>query len=75
VTLTAAPVLWIANFARGRQIAYRGDWGRAIRRASLAGLAVALLVVLRAQGALSTQLALFVVGMAVLVEATLSVRR
>lgn len=75
VAFTAAPVLWIASFARGRQIAYRGDWERAVRRSALGGLVVALLIVLRAQGALSAPLAIFVVGMAVLVEVTLSIRR
>jgi hypothetical protein len=75
VALTVAPVLWIAGFARTRSIAYRGDWIRAIRRACLCGLVVTLLVILRAQGALSPPMAIFVIAMPVLVEITLSVRR
>jgi len=75
VALTVAPVLWIARFARTRRIAYRGDWLRAARRAALCGLVVALMVLLRAQGALSVPMALFVIAMPVLVEITLSVRR
>jgi hypothetical protein len=74
VALTVAPVLWIATFVR-RHIAYRGAWVRALRRASLCGLVVTLLVVLRAQGALSLPMAFFVIGMPVLVELTLSARR
>ena len=75
LALTLAPLLWIANFVRNNRIAYRGDWLRAARRAALCGLVVFLLVVLRAQGALSEPLAIFVIGMAVLVELTLTVRR
>jgi hypothetical protein len=75
VALTVAPVLWIAAFAGTRRIAYRGDWIRAARRAALCGLVVFLLVLLRAQDALTPPMALFVIGMPVLVEITLSVRR
>ena len=48
---------------------------RAARRAALCGLVVTLLVILRAQGALSRRWPLFVIAMPVLVEITLSVRR
>lgn len=75
VALTIAPVLWIARFVRTRRIAYRGDWIRAGRRAALCGLVVTLLVILRAQGALSVPMAVFVICMPLLVELTLSVRR
>jgi hypothetical protein len=75
VALTVAPILWIARFVRTRHIAYRGDWIVAARRASLCGLVITLLVVLRAQGALSAPMALFVIAMPVLVEVSLSVRR
>ena len=74
LSLTLAPMLWLANFVRLGQIAYRGDWLRSIRRAGLAGLVVVLFVVLRAQDALSQPLAIFIVAMAVLVELTLSLR-
>lgn len=75
VALTIAPLLWIWRFVRSRHIAFRGDWLRAGRRAALCGLVVVLLVILRSQGALSTPMALFVIGMPILVEVTLSVRR
>jgi hypothetical protein len=75
VALTLCPVLWIAGFVRTKRIAFRGDWLRAARRAALTGLVVVLLVILRAQGALSLPMAAFVVGMPILVEITLSVRR
>lgn len=75
VALTLAPILWIAGFVRTRHIAFRGDWLRAARRAALCGLVVTLLVVLRAQGALSAPMAIFVIAMPILVEMTLSVRR
>jgi hypothetical protein len=69
------PLLWLAGFARQGRIAYRGDWWRAVRRAALVGLVVAIFVVLRGEGALNLPLALFVVAMAALVELTLSLRR
>ena len=75
VALTATPLLWTARFVRMNRIAYRGDWLRASRRGALTGLVIVLLVILRAQDALSEPLAVFVIGMAVLVEITLSVRR
>ena len=75
VAFTAAPLLWIAGFARMGKIAYRGDWLRAMRRSALAALVIFLFVVLRAQGALGAPLALFIVAMAVLVELILSLRR
>ncbi|MEO6349025.1 MAG: hypothetical protein ABIP53_00020 [Candidatus Limnocylindrales bacterium] len=75
LALTVAPVLWIATYVSSRRIGYRGAWSRAGRRAALLGLVVATLVVMRAQGAFSVPLVLFVVTMAVLVELTLSLRR
>lgn len=76
VAVTLAPLLWVGGFVvRGRNIAYRGDWWRAARRAALVGLAVTLLVVLRGQGLLTTPLALFVIAMAAVIELTLWLRR
>jgi hypothetical protein len=75
VGLTLAPVLWIARFATTKRIAFRGDWLRASRRAALTGLVVFLLVILRSEGALTLPMALFVIGMPVLVEMTLTIRR
>ncbi len=75
VGMTLAPLLWIGGFVRNRAIAYRGDWGRATRRAALVGLVVVLFVLLRAQDALSLPVAGFIAAMALLVELTLSLRR
>jgi len=75
IALTLAPLLWIAGFVRTRHIAFKGDWLRAARRAALCGLVVTLLIVLRAQDALSLPMAIFVIAMPVLVEVSLSVRR
>ena len=35
VALTLIPILWLTVFGRHRQIAYQGDWLRAIRRGGL----------------------------------------
>jgi len=51
VGLTAIPLAWLIVFARHRRIAYRGDWTRAVRRGAWAGLFVAVLVLLRLEGA------------------------
>jgi hypothetical protein len=75
VALTLAPVLWITTFLRHRRIAYLGDWGRAARRAALAGLVATLLVILRSQDALNLPLAAFVMVMAVLAEVAMSMKR
>lgn len=75
VGLTITPLLWLAGFVRNREIAYRGDWTLASRRAGLVALVVVLFVMLRAQDALSVPLGTFIVVMAVLVEVTLSLRR
>ena len=61
-------------FARHRRIAYRGDWTRAIRRGAWV-FVVALFVVLRLQGLLQPPIALFIVALVVVAEATLSVER
>ena len=74
IAFTLAPVLWLASFALGRRIAYRGAWWRAGRRAALTGLIATMFVLMRGQGSFSVPLALFVVAMAVLVELTLSLR-
>lgn len=75
VAVTAAPLFWLVGFARRRRIAYRGDWWRALRRASLVGGVVTILVLLRMLGAFSLPLALFVVAMAAFVELILTARR
>jgi hypothetical protein len=73
--LTAAPLLWLATFARHRRIAYRGDWFKAARRGLWVGALATLYVVLRAQGAFSAPLLLFVAALVVIVELSLSVER
>jgi len=73
--LTAMPLFWLSVFARHRRIAYRGDWIRAIRRGLWVAVVVAVLVVLRLQGLFEPAIALFILAMVVVAEATLSVER
>jgi hypothetical protein len=75
LALTTIPVFWLAVFARHRGIAYRGDWTRAARRGGWVGLIVAVFIVLRFQGALELPIALFILALAAVAEATLSAER
>ncbi|TMD32787.1 MAG: hypothetical protein E6I94_00895 [Chloroflexi bacterium] len=75
VGLTTIPLFWLAVFGRHRRLAFRGDWLRAIRRGSWAAVIVALFVVLRLQGALQLPIALFVLTLVAVAEATLSAER
>lgn len=75
VALTLVPLLWLTVYGRHRQIAYRGDWLRAIRRSAWVGIVVAVLIVLRLQGLLELPIALFMIALVVVAEATLSVER
>jgi hypothetical protein len=75
IALTLIPLLWLTVFGRHGQIAYRGDWVRAIRRSAWVGIVVAVLIVLRVQGLLELPIALFMIALAVVAEATLSAER
>jgi hypothetical protein len=75
VGLTTTPVAWLLVFGRHRRIAYRGDWTRAARRGGWIGLIVAIFIVLRLQGALELPIALFILVLAAVAEATLSAER
>jgi len=75
VTLTLIPLVWLTTFGRHRRIAYRGDWVRAVRRAAWVGIVVAILVILRLQGLLELPIALFIIALVVVAEATLSAER
>jgi hypothetical protein len=75
VGLTSVPLFWLSVFARHRRIAYRGDWMRAIRRGAWVAVVVAVLVVLRLQNLFQPQIALFILAMVVVAEATLSADR
>ena len=75
VTLTLIPLVWLTAFGRHRRIAYRGDWLRAVRRAAWIGIVVAILVILRLQGLLELPIALFIIALVVVAEATLSAER
>ena len=70
--LTAAPLFWLVSYARHRRIAYRGDWLRAGRRGAWVGILVAIFVVMRANGILQPQIALFLVALALVAEVTLT---
>lgn len=72
LTLSLAPLMWLASFAARRRIARRGDWARAARRAGWVGLVAALFVILRGQGALGLPIAAFVVAIVLMAELTLS---
>jgi hypothetical protein len=75
VGLTVIPLMWLAVFARHGRIAYRGDWISAIRRGGWVAIVVALFIALRLQGALQLPIALFVLAMVAIAEATLSAER
>jgi hypothetical protein len=75
VGLTTVPLFWLSVFARHRRIAYRGDWLRAARRGAWVAIVVAVLVVLRLQNLFQPQIALFILAMVFVAEATLSVER
>lgn len=75
VALTLVPLIWLTVFGRHRQIAYRGDWVRAVRRSAWVGIIVAVLIVLRVQDLLVLPIALFLIALTVVAEATLSAER
>lgn len=75
IALTAVPLFWLVVFRRHRGIAYRGDWVRAARRGGWVGLIVAVFIVLRLQGALELPIALFILALVAVAEATLSAER
>jgi hypothetical protein len=75
IGLTTIPLFWLAVFARQRRIAYRGDWVRAVRRGAWVGVVIAVLVVLRLQGLFQLPIALFILAMVFVAEATLSAER
>ena len=73
--LTAIPLFWLAVFARNRRVAYRGEWIRAIRRGGWVGAVAAFLVALRVEDAFQLPIALFVLIMVAIAEATMSMER
>jgi hypothetical protein len=75
VGVTTIPLFWLSVFARHRRIAYRGDWMRAARRGAWVIVVVAVLVVLRLQNLFQPPIALFIMAMVFVAEATLSVER
>jgi hypothetical protein len=73
--LTVIPLFWLATFGRHRRIAYRGDWTRAIRRGGWVAVVAAVFVILRLQQVFQPPIALFILALVVVAEATLSVER
>ena len=73
--LTTVPVFWLAVFGRHRRIAYRGDWTRAIRRGGWVAVVATLFIVLRLHQVFHPAIALFVLALVTVAEATLSVER
>jgi hypothetical protein len=75
VGLTTAPLFWLAAFSRHRQIAYRGDWLRALRRGAWIAALVALFIVMRVQGIFQPPIGLFLAAMVLVAELTISAQR
>ena len=75
IGLTTIPIFWLTVFGRHRRIAYRGDWLRAVRRGAWVFIVVAVFVVLRLLGAFQPPIALFILALVTVAEATLSVER
>lgn len=75
VGLTVVPLAWLTVYGRHKQIAYRGDWLRAARRATWVGIVVTTLIAMRLEGLLELPLVLFIVAIAFVAEATLSAER
>jgi len=73
--LTTVPLFWLVVFGRHRRIAYRGDWARAVRRGGWVAIVTAVFVILRLQQVFQPQIALFILALVVVAEATLSVER
>lgn len=75
VGLTTVPIFWLMTFGRHRRISYQGDWSRAARRGGWVGIVVGAFVILRLQGALELPIALFILVLVAVAEATLSAER
>jgi hypothetical protein len=75
VGLTTVPLFWLAAFGQHRRIAFRGDWLRAARRGAWVAIVTGVFVALRLQGALQLPIALFIIVMVLVAEATLSAER
>jgi len=73
--LTMVPLFWLVTFGRHRRIAYRGDWTRAVRRGGWVAVVASLFVILRLQQVFQPPIALFILALVVVAEATLSVER
>lgn len=73
--LTTTPLFWLGVFSRQRRIAYRGDWARAARRGAWVAVVVAVFVILRLNDAFQLPIALFIVVLVAVAEATLSIER
>jgi hypothetical protein len=73
--LLTSSLFWLIVFGRHRRIAYRGDWPRAIRRGGWVLLVTALFVILRLNRVFQPEIALFVLALVAVAEATLSVER
>lgn len=73
--LLTTSLFWLVVFGRHRRIAYRGDWPRAIRRGGWVFLVTAVFVILRLNRVFQPEIALFVLALVLVAEATLSVER
>jgi hypothetical protein len=75
IGLTVIPLFWLSVFARHRRIAYRGDWTRAVRRGGWVAVVSAVFVILRLQQLFVPAIALVILALVVIAEASLSAER
>jgi hypothetical protein len=68
LALLVTPFAFMGEVLARRRIVYRGAWGRAARRGTLAGVVLATLAGLRLGGVLGVPTALFVVVVAAAIE-------
>jgi hypothetical protein len=68
VGLLVAPFAFLGEILARRRIVYRGAWGRAARRGTLAGLVITALAGLRLGAALNVPTGLFVLILAGVIE-------
>lgn len=75
VGLTTVPIFYLVTFGRHRRISYQGDWTRAARRGGWVAIVIGAFVILRLQSALELPIAIFILVLVAVAEATFSADR